>query len=152
VRLLLWLGSVLSSIMTKGPLRSCHHLQMIIMTTTVYQPKWIIGADALIDDRLLEDCQTLVQRDERVGRQIGTRHRVGDAGGGVACLVGEAEPAYGEQSVITDIGGARHEQDAVGETSSQPDHRLLRRSFQCPSSPYLSGCRTFGRGSSAASS
>jgi len=59
VRLLRWLGFVLSSIMTKGPLRSCHHLQMIIMTTTVYQPKWIIGADALIDDGLLEDCQKL---------------------------------------------------------------------------------------------
>src|SRR5260370_42276351 len=85
-------------------------------------------------------------------RYLRSRHRVGDAGGGVACLVGEAERVYGEQSVITDIGGARNEQDAVGETSSQPDHRLLRRSFQRPSSPYLSGCSTFGRGSSAASS
>jgi hypothetical protein len=30
---------------------------MTITTTAVYQPKWIIGADAPIDGGLLEDCR-----------------------------------------------------------------------------------------------
>ncbi len=59
MRLRRWLGLVLSSIMTKGPTRSCHHLQMIITTTAVDQAKWIIGADAPIDDGRLEDCRPL---------------------------------------------------------------------------------------------
>src|ERR1017187_5754753 len=50
------------------------------------------------------------------------------------------------------LRGPRHEQDAAGETNSQPGHRLPRRSLQRPSSPYSSGCSTLGRGSSAVSS
>ena len=70
-------------------------------------------------------------------------------------LVGGGKCVYGHNPLNlprTRLRGRRHEQDAAGETNSQPDHRLPRRSLQRPSSPYSSGCSTLGRGSSAVSS
>src|SRR5579863_720771 len=79
-------------------------------------------------------------------------------------ICGRVEHSQSPDSKLNEPGGVRSHrsssmgqwyaepQGTVGEPNSQPDHRLPRRSFQRPASPYVSGCNTLGRGSSAVSS